>query len=51
MLLTFMLGCVVMLGLGTLNGWRTGITSGTELDRLDRQRFHPADQWFSDLVS
>jgi diguanylate cyclase (GGDEF)-like protein len=34
MLLTFMLGCVVMLGLGTLNGWRTGITSGTELDRL-----------------
>jgi hypothetical protein len=29
-----MLGCVVMLGLGTLNGWRTGITSGTELDRL-----------------
>ncbi len=34
MLLTLMLGCVVMLGLGTLNGWRTGITSGTELDRL-----------------
>lgn len=34
MLLTFMLWCVVMLGLGTLNGWRTGITSGTELDRL-----------------
>jgi diguanylate cyclase (GGDEF)-like protein len=34
MLLTFMLVCVVMLGLGTLNGWRTGITPGTELDRL-----------------
>ncbi|NBW48574.1 MAG: EAL domain-containing protein [Betaproteobacteria bacterium] len=33
-LLAFMLGCVVMLGLGTLNGWRTGITPGTELDRL-----------------
>ncbi|MDT7516429.1 putative bifunctional diguanylate cyclase/phosphodiesterase [Rhodoferax mekongensis] len=34
LLLAFMLGCVVLLGLGTLNGWRTGITPGTELDRL-----------------
>lgn len=33
-LLAFMLGCVVILGLGTLNGWRTGVTPGTELDRL-----------------
>jgi diguanylate cyclase (GGDEF)-like protein len=33
-LLGFMLACVVILGLGTLNAWRTGITPGTELDRL-----------------
>ena len=29
-----MLACVVVLGLGTLNGWRTGITPGTDVDRL-----------------
>ncbi|WP_170211835.1 putative bifunctional diguanylate cyclase/phosphodiesterase [Rhodoferax bucti] len=34
MLLMFMLGCVLLLGLGTLNNWRTGVTPGTELDRL-----------------
>ncbi|WP_296509169.1 EAL domain-containing protein [Rhodoferax sp.] len=34
MLLTLMLTCVLLLGLGTLNGWRTGLTPGTELDRL-----------------
>ncbi|CAM8643601.1 COG5001 Predicted signal transduction protein containing a membrane domain, an EAL and a GGDEF domain [Comamonadaceae bacterium] len=33
-LVAFMLACVVVLGLGTLNGWRTGITPGTDVDRL-----------------
>jgi len=33
-LLAGMLICVLLLGLGTLNGWRTGVTPGTELDRL-----------------
>ena len=33
-LLALMLACVLALGLGTLYGWRTGVTPGTDMDRL-----------------
>jgi diguanylate cyclase (GGDEF)-like protein len=33
-LLTCMIACVLLLGLGTMAGWRIGATPGTDLDRL-----------------